>query len=58
MTIKVPSVLSSKLAAMLSRRGFDAEKEWAEEFQEMVEVYVRRPEGDRLLSVSDDGESK
>ncbi len=41
-TIKVPAVLSTVLAGMLERRGFTVEHEWAEHFQEWVEVYVRR----------------
>lgn len=56
-TIKVPGVMNRRLAGMLSRRGFRVEREWAEEFGEMVEVYVRRPEGDRLSGVPDDRES-
>lgn len=43
-TIKVPGVMSRRLAGMLERRGFVVEREWADEFQEMVEVYVRRAE--------------
>lgn len=43
-TIKVPGVMNRKLAGMLERRGFVVEVEWADEFQERVEVYVRRAE--------------
>lgn len=41
-TIKVPGVMSARLRGMLERRGFVVEHEWAEMFQEMVAVHVRR----------------
>lgn len=43
-TIKVPGVMSARLRGMLERRGFRPESEWAPEFGEYVEVYVRRPD--------------
>ena len=41
-TVKVPNVESARLKGMLERRGFAPEMEWAEEFGEHVEVYVRK----------------
>ncbi len=52
-TIKVPAVINPQLGGMLERRGFVVEREWAEEFQEWVEVHVRRPEGIAALSSGD-----
>lgn len=40
-TIKVPGVLNPVLAEMLLRRGYYRTVEWAKEFGEEVEVYVR-----------------
>ena len=40
-TIKVPGVLSPRLAGMLQRRGFTERLEWASEYGETVPVYVR-----------------
>lgn len=44
-TIKFPTVLHPQLRDMLSRRGYKVTHEWAEEFQEYAEVFVR--EGSR-----------
>lgn len=41
--VKVPGVASMRLRGMLERRGFSPEREWAEEFGEYVEVFVKRP---------------
>lgn len=43
-TVKVPAVLSPRLAGMLDRRGFKRKVEWAAEFAEYVEVWVRGPD--------------
>ena len=40
-TIKFPTVISPILRGMLTRRGFKIVKEWAEEFGEHAEVFVR-----------------
>lgn len=48
-TIKVPGVMNRRLAGMLERRGFVVEREWADEFQEMVDVHVRRAGSDVRL---------
>lgn len=42
-TIKFPAVISPILAGMLDRRGYRIEREWAEQFAEWIDVYVRRP---------------
>jgi hypothetical protein len=42
--VKFPTVISSKLAGALQRRGYVVEWEWSELHQEWVEVYVRHPE--------------
>ena len=36
-----PNVISPRLAGMLLRRGFHVEDEWAAEFNEYVECFVR-----------------
>jgi hypothetical protein len=41
--VRVPNVISGKLAGMLARRGFVQEMEFAEEAGEWVEVWERRP---------------
>lgn len=38
-----PTILSARLAAMLGRRGFVATVEWAEEYEEWVEIMERLP---------------
>lgn len=43
-TIKVPGVASERLRGMLERRDFRSTSEWAEEFGERVEVFVRDAE--------------
>lgn len=40
-TVKVPEVASERLRGMLERRGFNPTPEFAEEFGETVEVFVR-----------------
>lgn len=39
--VVVPNVISARLAGMLDRRGFVVVQEWAEQFGEYVECYVR-----------------
>jgi hypothetical protein len=43
-TIKVPNIISHVLVGMLERRGFHLIYEWAPEYQEWVDVYVREAE--------------
>lgn len=43
-TVKVPTVISARLAGMLERRGFQEVAEWAPEVGEVVYVYVREAE--------------
>ena len=38
----VPGVLNSRLAGMLTRRGFTPIMEWTEQYEEWIEVYERR----------------
>lgn len=40
-TIKFPTVISKILRASLMRRSFKIQFEWAEEFGEMAEVFVK-----------------
>lgn len=42
-TLKFPNVINPKLRDMLVRRDFKPVMEWAQEFGEEVEVYVRSP---------------
>jgi hypothetical protein len=42
-TVKVPGVQSDRLRGMLERRGFEADQEWAPEFEEYVEVFILEP---------------
>jgi hypothetical protein len=44
-TIKFPNVISARLEGMLTRRGYVLTEEWSEEFQEVVEVYMRERRG-------------
>ena len=41
-TIKFPNVVSAVLAGMLERRGFTVVQEWADEYDDYVDVYVRK----------------
>lgn len=38
-----PTILSTRLAGMLARRGFVVSAEWAEEVGEWVDIMERRP---------------
>jgi hypothetical protein len=41
-TVRVPCVVSSRLAGMLQRRGFVEVREWSEEMDEHVDIWERR----------------
>ena len=41
--VVVPNVISAQLEGMLARRGFSPTIEWAEGFEENVEVWERKP---------------
>lgn len=42
-SIKIPNVINGRLAGFLARRGYVLEYEWVDEYQQDVDVWVKRP---------------